>query len=45
LQKLVTGEQGAIKITILEGWNRWDIARAMVAIKPLKLNSAKQRSQ
>jgi len=42
LQKLVTGEQGAIKITILEGWNRWDIARAMVAIKPLKLNSAKQ---
>jgi UPF0755 protein len=42
LQKLETGEQGANKITIVEGWNRWDIAKAMVAIKPLKLSGAKQ---
>ena len=42
LQKLEAGENGANKVTIVEGWNRWDIARAMVAIKSFKLSSTKQ---
>ena len=42
LQKIELGEQGGNKITIVEGWNRWDIARAMIAVKSLKLTSPKQ---
>ena len=40
LKKLEEGEQGALKITVVEGWNRWDIASAMVKIPTLKLASA-----
>ncbi len=39
LQKLESGEQGANKITIVEGWTRWDIANAMAANPTFKLHS------
>jgi UPF0755 protein len=42
LKKLEEGEQGALKITIVEGWNRWDIANAMVKVPALKSNSTNQ---
>jgi UPF0755 protein len=42
LQKLESGEQGALKFTVVEGWNRWDIANAMQKIPTLKLRSANE---
>ncbi|HEY9719737.1 MAG TPA: endolytic transglycosylase MltG [Trichormus sp.] len=41
LQKLEEGGQGEDKITIVEGWNRWDIAEAMLHIPTLKLKDTK----
>lgn len=37
LQQLEEGGQGTSKITIIEGWNRWDIAAAMSHINTLGL--------
>ncbi len=42
LQKLVEGGEAANKLTIIEGWTRWDIAHAMAAIPTLKLKNADQ---
>ncbi|HEY9684821.1 MAG TPA: endolytic transglycosylase MltG [Oculatellaceae cyanobacterium] len=42
LQKLESGEQGALKLTVVEGWNRWDIASAMQKIPTLKLRSTEE---
>ena len=42
LQKLESGEQGALKLTVVEGWNRWDIANAMEKIPTLKLRSTNE---
>jgi UPF0755 protein len=42
LQKLVEGGEAANKLTIIEGWTRWDIAHAMAAIPSLKLKNAEQ---
>jgi UPF0755 protein len=36
-RKLETGEQRLIRLTIPEGWTRWDIAEAMAKIPELKL--------
>lgn len=40
LQKLEEGGQGANKITVIEGWNRWDIATALSHIPDLKLKKS-----
>lgn len=40
LKKLESGEQGANKITIVEGWTRWDIASAMAQMPALHLRSS-----
>lgn len=37
LAKLQTGEQRLIRLTVVEGWTRWDIANAMARIPELKL--------
>jgi len=42
VQKLVEGGAAANKLTIIEGWTRWDIAHAMAAIPTLKLKNAEQ---
>ncbi|MFN8552478.1 MAG: endolytic transglycosylase MltG [Candidatus Obscuribacterales bacterium] len=42
VQKLVEGGAAASKLTIIEGWTRWDIAHAMAAIPTLKLKNAEQ---
>jgi UPF0755 protein len=42
LQKLEEGGQGANKITVIEGWNRWDIGAAMSHISELKLKNSDQ---
>ncbi|HUE81761.1 MAG TPA: endolytic transglycosylase MltG [Pyrinomonadaceae bacterium] len=36
--KLKDGEERVIRLTIIEGWSRWDIARAMVQIPELQLD-------
>ncbi|MCM3874536.1 MAG: endolytic transglycosylase MltG [Pyrinomonadaceae bacterium] len=36
--KLQTGEQRLIRLTVVEGWTRWDIANAMARLPELKLN-------
>jgi UPF0755 protein len=38
LAKLQTGEQRLIRLTVVEGWTRWDIANAMARIPELKLD-------
>ncbi|MCA1602331.1 MAG: endolytic transglycosylase MltG [Acidobacteria bacterium] len=38
LAKLQTGEQRLIRLTVLEGWTRWDIANAMARLPELKLS-------
>jgi len=38
LAKLQTGEQRLIRLTIVEGWTRWDIANAMARLPELKLS-------
>jgi UPF0755 protein len=40
LAKLQAGERRLLKLTIIEGWTRWDIANAMVQIPELKLEDA-----
>ncbi len=37
LAKLQTGEQRLIRLTVVEGWTRWDIANAMTRVPDLKL--------
>lgn len=41
LAKLQTGEQRLIRLTIVEGWTRWDIANAMTRLPELKLTETK----
>ena len=38
LAKLREGEQRTLRLTIVEGWTRWDIANAMYKIPELKLS-------
>jgi UPF0755 protein len=40
LKMLAEGGQGADKLTVVEGWNRWDIASAMSHIPILKLKDS-----
>ncbi len=40
LAKLQTGERRLIRLTVIEGWTRWDIASAMSKIPELKLADA-----
>ncbi|HEV2837656.1 MAG TPA: endolytic transglycosylase MltG [Pyrinomonadaceae bacterium] len=42
LAKLQQGERRLNRITIIEGWTRWDIARAMVQVPELHLESEAQ---
>lgn len=42
VQKLLEGGEAGNKLTIIEGWTRWDIAHAMAAIPSLKLKNADQ---
>jgi len=37
LQKLEQGEQRMIRLTVIEGWTRWDIANAMARIPELEI--------
>jgi len=39
LSKLQQGQRRLNRITIIEGWTRWDIARAMTQVPELKLSS------
>jgi len=40
LQKLEEGGQGANRITVIEGWNRWDIAAALAHVPDLHLKNS-----
>jgi len=40
LQKLEQGEQRMIRLTVIEGWTRWDIANAMARIPELDLKDS-----
>lgn len=40
LQKLQEGEQRLSRLTVIEGWTRWDIASMLARIPELKLGSA-----
>ena len=40
LAKLQTGERRLLRLTVVEGWTRWDIANAMARIPELKLNDS-----
>lgn len=42
LAKLQQGERRLNRLTIIEGWTRWDIAKAMVQVPELHLNSEAQ---
>ena len=42
LAKLQTGERRLNRITIIEGWTRWDIAKAMLQMPELHLESEAQ---
>ncbi|HEY0729895.1 MAG TPA: endolytic transglycosylase MltG [Pyrinomonadaceae bacterium] len=42
LAKLQTGEHRLNRLTIIEGWTRWDIAKAMVQVPELRLDSEAQ---
>lgn len=37
IEKLQTGQQRLLRLTVVEGWTRWEIAAAMVRIPELKL--------
>lgn len=41
VQKLEQGEQRMIRLTVIEGWTRWDIAAAMARIPELELKDSK----
>ena len=45
LAKLQQGERRLNRLTIIEGWTRWDIARAMAQVPELKLSSEAQALQ
>jgi UPF0755 protein len=40
LRKLQLGEQRAMRLTIIEGWTRWDIANAMARVPEFELENA-----
>jgi len=40
VEKLLEGEQRLIRLTVVEGWTRWDIANAMSKVPELKLANA-----
>jgi UPF0755 protein len=40
--KLQNGERRLDRLTIIEGWTRWDIARAMVQVRQFKLENEAQ---
>ena len=40
LRKLEAGEQRTLKLTVIEGWTRWDIANAMARIPEFQLRDA-----
>lgn len=40
LARLKTGEQRLIRLTVVEGWTRWDIANAMFKIPELQLKDS-----
>lgn len=40
LAKLQTGEKRLVRLTVVEGWTRWDIANAMARLPELKLPDA-----
>ncbi|HEV7396706.1 MAG TPA: endolytic transglycosylase MltG [Pyrinomonadaceae bacterium] len=40
LRKLESGEQRTLKLTVIEGWTRWDIANAMAKIQEFQLRDA-----
>ena len=42
LRKLEEGEQRLSRLTVIEGWTRWDIASLLVRIPELKLQSAEE---
>lgn len=42
LAKLRQGERRLNRMTVIEGWTRWDIARAMTAMPELKLNDSRE---
>ena len=42
LAKLQQGQRRLNRITIIEGWTRWDIAKAMVQVPELKLDNEAQ---
>ncbi len=45
LQKLQEGEQRLSRLTVIEGWTRWDIASLLVRIPELKLTSTEEALQ
>jgi len=45
LAKLQQGERRLNRLTIIEGWTRWDIARAMAQVPEFKLSSEAQALQ
>jgi UPF0755 protein len=42
LQKLQEGEQRLSRLTVIEGWTRWDIAAMLARIPELKLQSSEE---
>ena len=42
LQKLQDGEQRLSRLTVIEGWTRWDIAAMLARIPELKLSNAEE---
>ena len=40
LKRLEQGEQRMIRLTVIEGWTRWDIANAMIRIPELEINDS-----
>lgn len=42
LTKLQEGQQRLLRLTVIEGWTRWDIANAMARIPEFKLTDSKQ---
>jgi UPF0755 protein len=42
LRKLEEGEQRLSRLTVIEGWSRWDIAALLVRIPELKLQSTEE---
>ena len=42
LEKLQDGQQRLIRLTIVEGWTRWDIANAMTKVPQLQLEDSQE---